>query len=45
MFTGEKPAKPTSILARIKPGKKLNLAKINPACTSHTDRVYGVDVL
>jgi hypothetical protein len=24
----------------------LNLSKkINPACTSHTDRVYGVDVL
>jgi hypothetical protein len=34
MFMGEKPAKLAPILA-----------KINPVCTSHTDRAYGVDVL
>jgi hypothetical protein len=28
-----------------KPAKQGQFYKINPACTSHTDRVYGVDVL
>jgi hypothetical protein len=33
-------------LAGEKPAKQANLSmKINPACTSHTDRACGVDVL